>query len=335
MKSEMEIEQGRGKILRGENQRLRRLTVELQQAAEQEEEYISNTLLKRIQGLKKEKGEILQQVEREEEFMTNMLQRRLEKLQQEKIDIENALEQEQEMIVNRLQKQMEVVMGWNNGVGVGVGVGAGVGAGGSESGGSPVVGRSEPHSPVLQSPVGSLKWRPGHAASSSDFSKETVVEILKSEVNAARIRIADLEREVLTRYNQMMGYKKEIVELRKRCGIPVNELMQDEPYPSVLKYSPAPRTRSFSASGGAGAGPIGGGSSVGSSSSLGSSFSRSDPSIVMRARSASSSVAIPPASRTNLSGSASESQAQFLGQISTSAVPPRQRRISGSNMMRM
>lgn len=75
--------------------------------AEQEEEYISNKLLKRISGLKKEKGELLLQVEQEEEYMTNMLQKKLNQLQREKIDMENSLEQEQEYIVNKLQKQLE------------------------------------------------------------------------------------------------------------------------------------------------------------------------------------------------------------------------------------
>lgn len=75
--------------------------------AEQEEEFISNRLLKRITGLKKEKGELLLQVEQEEEYMTNMLQKKLNQLQREKIDMENSLEQEQEYIVNKLQKQLE------------------------------------------------------------------------------------------------------------------------------------------------------------------------------------------------------------------------------------
>lgn len=75
--------------------------------AEQEEEFISNRLLKRITGLKKEKSELLVQVEQEEEYMTNMLQKKLNQLQREKIDMENSLEQEQEYIVNKLQKQLE------------------------------------------------------------------------------------------------------------------------------------------------------------------------------------------------------------------------------------
>jgi DNA-directed RNA polymerase subunit L len=44
---------------------------------EQEEEFISNKLLKHINSLKKEKGELLVQVEQEEEHLTNMLQKKL------------------------------------------------------------------------------------------------------------------------------------------------------------------------------------------------------------------------------------------------------------------
>lgn len=70
------------------------------------------------------------QVEQEEEYLTNTLQKRLNQvgfssrgtriirthhhreppflqLQKEKIDLENALEQEQEYIVNKLQKQLD------------------------------------------------------------------------------------------------------------------------------------------------------------------------------------------------------------------------------------
>jgi DNA-directed RNA polymerase subunit L len=79
--------------------------------------------------LRKEKSELLLQVEQEEEYLTNTLQKKLNQvrlrcaafeipgiltpwrlvaqLQKEKIDMENALEQEQEYIVNRLQKQLD------------------------------------------------------------------------------------------------------------------------------------------------------------------------------------------------------------------------------------
>lgn len=54
------------------------LLFNLQQAkAEQEEEYISNTLLKKIQALKKEKETLAHHYEREEECLTNDLSRKL------------------------------------------------------------------------------------------------------------------------------------------------------------------------------------------------------------------------------------------------------------------
>ncbi len=50
----------------------------MQQArAEQEEEFISNTLMKKIQELKKEKETLAMNYEQEEEFLTNDLSRKL------------------------------------------------------------------------------------------------------------------------------------------------------------------------------------------------------------------------------------------------------------------
>ena len=48
-----------------------------QARAEQEEEYISNTLLKKIQALKKEKETLAMNYEQEEEYLTNDLSRKL------------------------------------------------------------------------------------------------------------------------------------------------------------------------------------------------------------------------------------------------------------------
>lgn len=50
----------------------------VQQArAEQEEEFISNTLFKKIQALQKEKETLAVNYEKEEEFLTNELSRKL------------------------------------------------------------------------------------------------------------------------------------------------------------------------------------------------------------------------------------------------------------------
>lgn len=56
----------------------RALFIFLQQArAEQEEEFISNTLFKKIQALQKEKETLAVNYEKEEEFLTNDLSRKL------------------------------------------------------------------------------------------------------------------------------------------------------------------------------------------------------------------------------------------------------------------
>ena len=54
------------------------LSTMLQQLmAEQQEEFISNTLLKKIQELKNEKEQLARNYEQEEEFLTNDLSRKL------------------------------------------------------------------------------------------------------------------------------------------------------------------------------------------------------------------------------------------------------------------
>jgi len=74
---DLEMEQGHTNILRHDNQALKKTAVDMSALTEQEEEFISNKLLKHITGLKKVKGELLVQVEQEEEWLTNMLQKKL------------------------------------------------------------------------------------------------------------------------------------------------------------------------------------------------------------------------------------------------------------------
>jgi hypothetical protein len=77
MRLELDIQQGHLKILRHDNDHLRRALVEAHSQQEVEEEQITNRLLKRIDGLKKEKSEIISQMEVEEEHITNTLRKRL------------------------------------------------------------------------------------------------------------------------------------------------------------------------------------------------------------------------------------------------------------------
>ena len=58
---------------------------------------------------KKEKDKLLLEIEQEEEFLTNTLQKKLGKVLEEKVELEAQLEREEEYLVNKLQKQLESV----------------------------------------------------------------------------------------------------------------------------------------------------------------------------------------------------------------------------------
>lgn len=82
-------------------------SVDLQSKAEQEEEFISNTLIKKIKELKKEKETLANNFEREEEFITNDLSRKLKKIRDEKECLEKSLEKEQSLQINQLLKRIQ------------------------------------------------------------------------------------------------------------------------------------------------------------------------------------------------------------------------------------
>merc|ERR1719210_2715890 len=107
LKCELETYKLRVKSLQEENRHLRQDAVHIQAKAEQEEEFISNTLLKKIQALKKEKENLALNYEQEEECLTNDLSRKLNQLRQEKVQLEHTLEQEQECLVNKLMRRIE------------------------------------------------------------------------------------------------------------------------------------------------------------------------------------------------------------------------------------
>ncbi|VDP84204.1 unnamed protein product [Echinostoma caproni] len=89
------------------NQQLRQNSVNIQAKAEQEEEYISNTLLKKITELKKEKESLALNYEQEEECLTNELNRKFTQLRQEKVALEQTLAREQEDQVTKLKMRIE------------------------------------------------------------------------------------------------------------------------------------------------------------------------------------------------------------------------------------
>jgi len=95
------------KCLTEENKSLRTAYVAIQAKAEQEEEFISNTLLKQIEVLKKEKETLALKYEQEEECLTNELSRKLNQLVAEKVQLEKTMEHEQEALVSKLMRKID------------------------------------------------------------------------------------------------------------------------------------------------------------------------------------------------------------------------------------
>lgn len=88
---------------------LRRESTLNQIRIEEEEEMISNKLMKRLSELKQEKEQIARASESDSEWVTNSLSQRLEELQRQKHRIIAAAEEENEYIVNRLNKELEAL----------------------------------------------------------------------------------------------------------------------------------------------------------------------------------------------------------------------------------
>eukprot|EP00299_Pterocystis_sp_00344_P016511 c8284_g1_i1.p1 GENE.c8284_g1_i1~~c8284_g1_i1.p1 ORF type:complete len:336 (-),score=82.55 c8284_g1_i1:940-1920(-) len=106
LQAELAAEKVKEASLQEELKAIRKESVDIQLKVEQEEEFITNRLTKRLEELKLAKESLIRQVEAEEEHVTNTLQAKLRQLTQEKIEIQQQLEQEEEFVVNRLQKQL-------------------------------------------------------------------------------------------------------------------------------------------------------------------------------------------------------------------------------------
>ncbi|KAH3767426.1 coiled-coil domain-containing protein 6 [Pelomyxa schiedti] len=96
------VERAKNMELAAQISRLKSTHAHLQMVMEQEEECLTNKLIKYVEQLQRTHTEFAAQVEREEEYMTNSLQKRLDDMAKEKVSLENQLEQEEEYIVNKL-----------------------------------------------------------------------------------------------------------------------------------------------------------------------------------------------------------------------------------------
>eukprot|EP00754_Rhynchopus_humris_P006557 Rhum_TRINITY_DN13138_c0_g1::Rhum_TRINITY_DN13138_c0_g1_i1::g.57394::m.57394/K09288/CCDC6, PTC; coiled-coil domain-containing protein 6 len=96
--------------LRKKDHEVRTLKTEaatLQRRVEEEEEFIANGLLKRLDRIGKEKEQLAEQLEAEEEFLANSLQRQLTQMSLEKVELEKHLGRERKFIVHKLKKQLK------------------------------------------------------------------------------------------------------------------------------------------------------------------------------------------------------------------------------------
>lgn len=75
--------------------------------SEQEEEFITNRLLKTLRNLEQEKYKILVDIDREQEYLTNTLHRKMSKVLKEKELLESQLKIEQDYLNDTLQKQWD------------------------------------------------------------------------------------------------------------------------------------------------------------------------------------------------------------------------------------
>ncbi|KAE9419303.1 hypothetical protein Angca_009184 [Angiostrongylus cantonensis] len=101
------------------NRQIKETYVKIYAKAEQEEEYISNILLKRIQKLKNDKETLAQKYEQEEEFLTNDLMRKIKQLQTERDLLEGNVKNEQANVIDGLlttirRMESEVATGRRN-----------------------------------------------------------------------------------------------------------------------------------------------------------------------------------------------------------------------------
>lgn len=100
LEHQLEVERANCRQLEQDKRVLRQACVSLQQHAEEDEEHISNSLMRRIRDLEKEKAAL-----EESGGDSKALHLQLDQLRKEKVDIENQLEQESEFVVNKMLKE--------------------------------------------------------------------------------------------------------------------------------------------------------------------------------------------------------------------------------------
>ncbi|KAI0044318.1 hypothetical protein FA95DRAFT_285370 [Auriscalpium vulgare] len=154
-------------------------------------------------GSKREE-DLINAYEAEEERIINVLSRKLEKLQEEKIELENVLEAESESHVNRLSRELSALrLAQQSQAQSQNGSGSANGVGTESPRVSTLLTMSDPLTP----------------------STEVMLEAMRRENEQMRNRLVDTEREFIriSRLNEI--YREELIEHRRRLGLPVDNLI--------------------------------------------------------------------------------------------------------------
>ncbi|KAI9503551.1 hypothetical protein GGI25_003674 [Coemansia spiralis] len=158
------------------------------------------------------------------------LQQRLEVMAREKVSLENAIEQEQERMFNQSRRLSGNTSPMAHATTTGGSAGFGLSIGGTLGGTPMAAGAVSP------------RWIKSHSRSSSvssfggaSASSVGITETLKADINSLRLKLADAERELVSCYNQSQIYKKELVSLRQRLGMRVDDLYLEDPIPSTIR----------------------------------------------------------------------------------------------------
>ncbi|PLW19487.1 hypothetical protein PCANC_08748 [Puccinia coronata f. sp. avenae] len=194
----------------------------------------------RAAGDSKQQEDLINALEAEEERLVNTLTRKLEKLRAEKAELENVLEAESESLVLRLQRQLSLLMQQQQQS--------------SQSGPTPAAPNSStaPNSPsaTIAPNLNALINNP-HPLNPSPA---TLIEVLKTENSNLRNRLVDTEREFIKTSRQNEMYRSELIALRQRAGMSIDDLIGaapagEENYPSARAARRRSRGTSTSANG--------------------------------------------------------------------------------------
>ncbi|KAG0152498.1 hypothetical protein CROQUDRAFT_649924 [Cronartium quercuum f. sp. fusiforme G11] len=191
-------------------------------------------------GDSKQQEDLINALEAEEERLVNTLTRKLEKLRAEKVELENVLEAESESLVLRLQRQLSLLMQQQ------------------QQSSQPAPSASANATPAPSPPAAGGGPNLNALINNPDPlhpSANTLIDVLKTENSNLRNRLVDTEREYIKTSRQSEMYRSELIALRQRAGLAIDDLIgaapafeENYPSPSAARH----RARGASHGGGNG-----------------------------------------------------------------------------------